>query len=75
MSANVRIVTNHWGWNARGIWTWFRYGWGKPLSVWGIEVSGSSPRRFTRRAKVGPISFNWGEYPEDRRTSATGGGE
>jgi len=51
----VRLVTNHWGWGLRGIRTWLRYGWGKPVERWGVEGKG-------RYVKVGPVSF--GPFPE-----------
>jgi hypothetical protein len=62
----MRFVTNHWGWSWRGIRQWLA-SWAWPVDVWGVEVSGSNPRRFTRRVKVGPVCFAWGEYPASRR--------
>jgi hypothetical protein len=58
----MRIVTNHWGWHTRGVWKWLRYGWAWPVDVWGVEVHGSSPPRFHRRVKVGPLCFRLGWY-------------
>lgn len=58
----ISLVTNHWGWRPKGVWTWVRYGWAKPVDVWGVEITGSSTRRFTRRVKVGPVCFAWGSY-------------
>jgi len=60
----MRIVTNHWGWTPRGIREWLR-SWAWPFETWGVEVSGSNPQRYTRRCKVGPVCFAWGEYPAD----------
>jgi hypothetical protein len=60
----MKFVTNHWGWSLRGILRWICYGWARPIDVWGVEVSGSSPRRFTRRVKVGPLCFAFGEYKD-----------
>lgn len=62
MRPRFKIVTNHWGWSLRGLRIWYRFGWAKPFETWGIEVSGRSPRRFRRRAKVGPLSFDLGTY-------------
>lgn len=63
MNLNLKIVTNHWGWSWRGIKTWLRFGWG--LSTWGVEISGSSPRRYQRRAKVGLLTFNLGTFSKE----------
>ena len=41
---DARIVKNHWGWSLRGIWLWFKMGWAKPVSVWGIEHGITSER-------------------------------
>jgi hypothetical protein len=57
----MRFVTNHWGWTCRGLRLWLSE-WAWPVQVWGVEVSGSVPRRFTRRVKMGPVCFAWGEY-------------
>ena len=62
---DLRIVTNHWGWTPRGVTRWVRFGWAKPIDVWGVEVTGSSPQRFTRRVKIGPVCFAWGELEAD----------
>jgi hypothetical protein len=64
---NLCFVTNYWGWSLRGLRLWLKYGWGKPISVWGIEISGSSPRRYRRRVKVGPVCFNFGTFAKGRR--------
>ena len=58
----MRLVTNHWGWKPMGIWRWLRYGWAWPVAVWGVEVTGSDPRRYERRVKVGPLCFGWGTF-------------
>jgi hypothetical protein len=60
----VRIVHNFWGWSPSGIVKWIRYGWAKPISVWGIERAGSVPRSFERRVKVGPLCFGFGDYAD-----------
>ena len=41
---DARIVENHWGWTIRGIWTWIRISWAKPVSVWGIQHGITSVR-------------------------------
>jgi hypothetical protein len=58
------FATNHWGWSWRGIRRWVA-SWAWPVDVWGVEVRDSTPRRFTRRVKIGPVCFAWGEYPSE----------
>lgn len=64
----MRIVHNFWGWKPSGIAFWMRKGWAWPFHKWGVEVSGSNPRRFTRRCKVGPVCFAWGEFAEGEKS-------
>jgi hypothetical protein len=61
----MRIVTNHWGWSPIGVFRWIRYGWARPVEVWGLEVTGSVPRTFERRVKIGPVCFGFGSCEED----------
>ena len=60
----MSIVTNHWGRSPRGVAFWIRHAWAWPVETWGVEISGSSPRRFRRRVKVGPVCFGFGEFPD-----------
>jgi hypothetical protein len=57
----MRLLTNHWGWTLRGTWWWLQ-NWAWPFETWGVEIRGSSPRRYARRCKIGPVCFGWGEY-------------
>ena len=61
----VRFVKNHWGWTPEGVGTWLRYGWGLPVDVWGVEVTGSKPRTFRRRIRLGPLAFGFGTYVDE----------
>ncbi|HET9045070.1 MAG TPA: hypothetical protein VFN70_18070 [Burkholderiales bacterium] len=60
----MHIVANFWGWSPSGVAQWMRAGWAWPFATWGVEITGSRPPRFTRRCKVGPVCFAWGEFPE-----------
>lgn len=57
------IVTNHWGWSPRGVMRWVRWGWAKPIQVWGIVSAPKrmhGPRIRWTRCKVGPLCFGLG---------------
>jgi len=32
------------------------------FAIWGVEISGSHPRMFQRRLRIGPFVFNLGRY-------------
>jgi hypothetical protein len=58
----ISVVTNHWGWSLAGIARWIRFGWARPVAVWGVEISGSVPRAYQRRVKVLVFCFPLGSY-------------